>query len=511
MPRVFWLILGLTVVLRYIGLAKGFHSDEGWLLGLVQVPLGDLFTSLRSGTSVYPPLTPLLLHFWMKLGSAELWVRSYFVLFGTLLSILTYVIGAQLINKRFGLLVFFFSSISPLFIWASQFVRSYIDAAFWVTLSSFFVLKLIIRNQSAQVSQGEERQGIFILLVGYVLSSLAALYTSYLNGIMLFAQTCVVGCLYGRDYKFLKKWFLLQVVIGILFLPCLVILSDQLALARAVDASWGMRGFIIWGLKVGLIVRSIVALIGMDPNFLTTMSLVSTMSFSLLAVSALGVLFLSVWILSRAIYGLFFLIPEKKLSLFVLLLLLFSWGGNIILVQWFHFPSQPEYYVAHHALALLILSAAIVEQKKRYLISAVLFCALTLSFAWRYKDSITPEFETKKAANFLRLHVQPEDCVWVIRPTNRYIRKEAFHLSYLAPYLIKLSDGADFEALNQHALKHLRILKRSCPRVWFQRMYGNDEILGANKLIIDWLDDNYYKGLKVQKFKRIDILLYKGG
>lgn len=493
----FFIILFVVIFLRFFYLDKGYSSDEGWLLKTAQLDLDELIPFLSEGRSVYPPLSPFLLHFWANINDSEPWIRGYFVVFGISLCVLIYHLGKFYLDERFGLTAFFICAISPLLIWSSQFVRSYIDSAFWAILSVYFMMRILKGKNFWRNS------------LGYIFSSVLALYSSYLSVLILISQSIFVLTFYFKDLKFLRRWLTLQFLIFAVFVPCLPLLLKQIKLATAINPQWSKRGFQLFGINFGYYARSIIATFGMDPGFLTTYPLTQKFSkFSLLGL-AMASFCVIIWVFLTALSNLKNIFREKQLIWFfpfisVLALILYDF-----LVEVMNFPLQPEFFVPQHILFLFVISAVVYSTKGKHKLSVLMLALISLVFISRFQEAIKPEFETKKAYNYLASNIKTSDCLLMVRNTNRYIEPHAFNIVIMYDYMQRESDADYYKPLDKRAEAALSGLKDKYKIVWFYRTYSNDEILGANRLIMDWLEGNGYGIEDVQKFRRIDVVRYK--
>lgn len=493
----FFIVLFIAIGLRLFYLDKGYNSDEGWLLKAAALDTEKLIPFLGEGRSVYPPLSPFLLHLWIKLGNSEVWVRSYFVLFGVALCGLVYFLGKSYLDERFGLIAFLIAAFSPLLIWSSQFIRSYIDSAFWAVLSTYFMLKLLDGKNFLRFS------------LGYIFASSAALYSSYLNVLILISQSIFILIFYLKDLKFLKKWIILQAFVIIIFIPCLVLLLKQAKLATAIDPKWSERGFQILGLNIGYYARSIAALFGIDPNFLTAYSLTQKLSkYALLGLAALSFCIIS-WIFVTALQNLGKILKDRRRVWFFPLISISALILYDTLVEVMNFPLQTEYFVPQHVLFLFVLSALVYPSRRVVKVNPLALALISVIFILRFQDAVKPEFETKRAYNYLANNVSTSDCLLMVRNTNRYIDLKAFNAEIMYGYIKKDSDADYYRPLDENAKAALSNVKEKYKNIWFYRAYGNDEILGANRLIMNWLQENGYVIESVQKFKRIDLVRYK--
>lgn len=492
----FFLILLLSISMRLVCLDKGYSADEGWILQAAELDVDELIPTLSEGMHPYPPLSPILLHFWVKLSKAEIWIRSYFVLFGIALCILIYFIGNFYIDKRFGLMAFFISAVSPLLIWSSQFVRCYIDSAFWVTLSVYFMLRIL---KGANFWRNS---------LGYIFFSGLALYSSYTIAFILAAQNIFVLIFCFRNPKFLKKWLILQLLVAAVFAPCLALLLKQMNLAPVFDPLWSKQGFQLFGLHVGSYARSIAATVGMDPGFLTLRPLTRQFDNSVLFVMAgLSFCIIAAFLIS-ALKNLKAVFENKQLRYFFPAILGLSLIIFAFLIELKNVPVQAEYFIPQHILFIFILSSVVYSVKRRSKLNILAVGLIVLVFLLRYPQALKPEFDTKKAYGYLVNNIKTTDCLLMVRKTNRYIDPQAFNTVVMYDFLHKNSVGDYYKPLNNAAEAMLSGLKEKYENICFYRTYSNDEMLGANKLIMNWLDENGYKIEDVQKFRRIDIICY---
>lgn len=476
---------------------KGYNSDEGWLLKTVEQDLGRLIPFLKERSGVYPPLSPFLLHFWIKLNNTELWLRTYFVIFGIALCILVYRLGKFFLDARFGLTVFFLSAISPLLIWSSQFIRSYIDSAFWAVLSTYFMMRILKKKNFWKDS------------LGYILSSALALYSSYLNILILISQSIFIFLFFFRDLKFLRKWLILQLLVAVLFIPCSLLLLKQLNLATAIDQKWSERGFQLFGINLGYHARSIMATFGMDPGFLWMHPLREKLNkITLVGLGAIS-FFIIGWFLITSLKNLKSIFENKQLIWFFPLVSVVALILYDILVEVMNFPFQPEYFVTQHVLFLFVISAVVYPVRGKNKLGILALTVISFLFVSRFQEAIKPEFETKKAYSYLVNNIKTKDCLLMVRNTNRYIEPKVFNIVMIYNYIQKDSEADYYMSLAKEARVMLAGVKEEFKSVFFYRTYGNDELLGANKLIMDWFLENGYVIKSIQKFRRIDIIHYE--
>lgn len=210
-------VLILGFLLRGINLNQSLWLDEATQVILSSTSVKNII--LQRGADFHPPLSYILLHFWMYFGTGEIWLRLLSVIFGVLTIYVTYLIAKNLFNKNIGIVSAFLFSIAPYHIYYSQEVRMYAEVAFFATVSVYFFYELIKKDSLKNYS-------------GYILASLALIYIHYEGIFLLVAQLSFLMILRKDQLvKFLKALSL----IFLLYLPWLPQLFAQLKLGGNID------------------------------------------------------------------------------------------------------------------------------------------------------------------------------------------------------------------------------------------------------------------------------------
>ncbi len=496
---IFFAILIIAISLRAIDLDKGYNSDEGIMLSLAKATPAKLMAAVIE-ESVYPPLSYYLLHLWIKIGrnDSEPWVRSYFVIFGIGVCLLVYLIANAYLNSSFGLIAFFIAATSPFLIWASQFLRSYIDSCFWALLSTFFML-LILKGDVRLRNK-----------VGYTLSTICGLYTFYFNIFIVLSQGLYFMFTNYKQFKKIRDWLFLQLITVIMFIPGIFMALSQTKNVTAVNPQYGAKGFQIFGLQAGQYARGIAALFGIDPAFLFIRPLVEDVNKSVLIAMVFFVFFFTALALIYFIRSLRALQINKGLALFFPLLPFSIIAVYSMMVEFFYFPFNVKYLISAHAIFIGAISASVYYKINRKVVSGLLLAAILLVYAARWEEARMPEFETKKAYNFISAHMDSEDVFLMVRNTNYYLDLSSVknHI-VLGDSLIRDPKTGNYLKFSPDGLAELNDMASSSRSIWFYRNYGNDELFDANKLVMDWFKNNGYEIYEVKKFKRIDLINYK--
>lgn len=486
------------ITLRLINLNKGYNSDEVWLLRLSKLPLNEAVSSLKTSPSMYPVLSIFLTHIWNKINNdSELWHRLYFVLFGIGFIIIMYLTARVIfINKAAALLILSLSALSPLLIWSSQFIRGYIDSAFWATLASYFLLKSLKKGRMDKSD-----------VICYVSTSVLALYSSYINISILILHVLFVFIYYKNDSRLIKKITLSLALIIILFLPGLLLGISQMKYAPAISSVWSERGFRLLNLNVGFFVRSILAAFGFEPLFLNIMPFQQSADRLILICISIACTLLFILLIAIAFMykemkkepnKIFYFFPFATITYITL---------NIVAVQFLHFPFSMKYLIFTNASFIFVLVMSLASIRKNIIRATVVvfFVVLYLS---RLTEAVSPEFDTKKSFEYIRDNISNQTLIVMIRNTNYYLNGTNFPKLVLNDYLIKDKNTLDYKSFIQSFKELFTALGKNYNSIWFYKCYGNDEILGANRLASDWFKNQNYKLSKVTHFKRIDVIEY---
>lgn len=136
-------VLALAFGVRLISINQSFWLDEAInVVYAKQLSFWQFVSSYPIG-DFHPPGWFAIL--WVTthiFGSSEISARFPSLLLSVATVYLIYLIGKQLFNKRVGLISALLLSISPLHIYYSQEARMYALAAFAVSLSTYFLIKL---------------------------------------------------------------------------------------------------------------------------------------------------------------------------------------------------------------------------------------------------------------------------------------------------------------------------------------------------------------------------------
>jgi len=212
-------IIALGILLRIYDLS----GESMWLDETVSVRLAHKgFSAIvkNRAANFHPPLYFLLLRIWVPLfGDSESGTRSLSVLFGVASIYMLYRLASLWFDPEVGLFASLVLAASPFHIQYSQEARGYSLMGLLVLASFFFFLRL-------------QRGGTRRDRIGYILSTSLLTYTHVFSLFIplvqnLYRFTCPV--LFRRPSRpSLRDWIFLQLWLGLLFLPWLPVLLNQI-------------------------------------------------------------------------------------------------------------------------------------------------------------------------------------------------------------------------------------------------------------------------------------------
>lgn len=211
-------ILGLALGLRCIGLAsRGIIYDDAFSILLAERSLSEIVSGTAADTM--PPLFYFLLHFWMQV-SRELWFIRLLPISLNLATIaILYSLASRLMGVKGGRWTALIAAVMPLQLYHAQDVRMYALVLFFETAYAWFFFSLWIQDDTASSRSGWD-------WLGLILSGTGALYSHNLAVFGLAAANVIL--LTRRRWRGLAQLLAAQLVMGILFIPWLVMLPGQI-------------------------------------------------------------------------------------------------------------------------------------------------------------------------------------------------------------------------------------------------------------------------------------------
>ncbi|MFH1507532.1 MAG: glycosyltransferase family 39 protein [Candidatus Omnitrophota bacterium] len=484
--------------LRTFNLERGFFGDESITLSSVSKDLSKIIPSLVKN-DMNPPLTSLLLSLWVKINSSEVFIRFYFILFGLGALLIIYLIAIESVGKKVALLALFLGAISPMLISLSQFIRNYIDSAFWMLLSTYFLL-LIVKNKGNRLAW-----------FGYFLATLLSIYTFYFSLILVFCQSLYVFIFMYKEKSTIKRWLLIQCCIFLAFIPWIKYLILQFSNSgSSIKLHWEKIGLKVAGINIGIYARNVASLFGMDHYFMVYPEGIKR-HFSFLALLAISGL-----ILAGLGFFLFFSLKWLKsefkndrkmiwfLPFFSLVPLLISWLG----ARFMGVLPNARYLAAPHAISVILISYffyAIIKRHRKF--GLILLGSLILLFGLRIPASLTPIYEGNKALDFLRANLREGDGIVMV---DRLPGRENLNIPSLniEKNLYRRDPAtSEYYALPEADTNKIKDQISGFNRLWFIRCYGNTEIFGGNRIVYDFLKSCGRTESSSKEFNNIKVIL----
>lgn len=210
-------ILIVSLVLRLPRLEiKPIWYDEAFSIFLSQQPLERIISGTAPDTM--PPLYYFLLHCWMSINQQVWFMRALNVVISVGIVALVYALSTKLFGKSAGKWAALFAAISPLQIFFAQELRMYA----LLTLALLGYTYFFLRVWREQLSP----RHYWIGWIGLIVCGSAAMYSHNLAIFSIIASNILL--IFRREWRFLARLFLAQLVIGLITLPWLVIVPQQI-------------------------------------------------------------------------------------------------------------------------------------------------------------------------------------------------------------------------------------------------------------------------------------------
>ncbi len=187
--------------------------DEGFTVACSQLNLNRLLQASAADTN--PPLSYLIIHYWIKLTKSisEPLIRIPSLIASLALICVSYIFSMRLFNKKIAYFTSLMVAISGFNIQYSQFARYVIFASLFATLSVYYFWKYF-ENMN------------FKSLCLYLLFSILGLYTNYICIFVNFSQFLFWTVFFKRYKRKCLYFSVTLVIIFICYLPWIIFLSS---------------------------------------------------------------------------------------------------------------------------------------------------------------------------------------------------------------------------------------------------------------------------------------------
>ena len=217
------IILLIGAVFRFYHLGyTSLSNDE--LSALVRTRFTSFSELIEKGVAVdgHPAFVQVLLYYWTKIfGDGVFAIRFPFAVAGIFSILFLYLLGKKWFSKATGLFAAAAFSTLEFPLLYSQTARPYIFSVLFVLMAAYFWTKVLFENVIDR-----NRKNKTHLLVAYILSMSACMYTHYFSFLMA-AVIGITGLLFMTKEN-RKEYILSGAVILVLFLPHLSIFFTQL-------------------------------------------------------------------------------------------------------------------------------------------------------------------------------------------------------------------------------------------------------------------------------------------
>lgn len=217
-----WIVVAIALLLRLPLLGGSFWLDEA---AQALESLRPLNQQLQISEDFQPPLLHLLLHFVAQISHTEWWLRLWGALIPGLVTIYcTYKIAEKLFSRQVAVIASVLLATSSFHILYSQELRPYSLSAALASVSWLILVKSLYDAKKLDTKSS----------IGYALTTALGLYSTYLYPFVITSQA---GYIIWKERQILKQYLLSTVAAGILFLPWLPYLQEQLQVGQALRKS----------------------------------------------------------------------------------------------------------------------------------------------------------------------------------------------------------------------------------------------------------------------------------
>lgn len=234
------LLSGVVVVAALVRIVD-LTEESLWLdetttiVARTGMPVADV-VRVASQTSPHPPLYFVALEGWFGVvGTSPFTARLFSVVVGVGGVLAAYLVGRALFDETTGLVGALFLALSPFHVQYSRDARMYALLTL-LTLASFYYFVRLTGDERSRATD-----------VGYAVATTLVLYTHIYGVFVVLAQNVHVAIPWLRRDRTARpaaaRWFGLQAVVGLAYLPWLFVLRDDL---RALFGGGGGSELLGW-------------------------------------------------------------------------------------------------------------------------------------------------------------------------------------------------------------------------------------------------------------------------
>ncbi|MBQ3102092.1 glycosyltransferase family 39 protein [bacterium] len=235
------IVLGLMIITliysRLVIPRPGLWFDEMYSVWIASHTFPNELFQCIWADDVHAPLYHIFLHFYMQIFGAKVpAIQFSSTIFSLILIPVVYKFGKEIFSKKVGLWAATFLTFNALFIYGTSFVRFYVPASIFLTLSTFYIFKLM-------------KDSSWKNIIGVAIFNTLLMYTLTTGSIYVFLQGLLFGIYFLIKRKDLAKPFLMASGIAfLLYAPYLpVFIHQYLNIKNSILGSYsslfGMRWF----------------------------------------------------------------------------------------------------------------------------------------------------------------------------------------------------------------------------------------------------------------------------
>ena len=160
------IVLGLMIITliysRLVIPRPGLWFDEMYSVWIASHTFPNELFQCIWADDVHAPLYHIFLHFYMQIFGAKVpAIQFSSTIFSLILIPVVYKFGKEIFSRKVGLWAATFLTFNALFIYGTSFVRFYVPASIFLTLSTFYIFKLM-KDSSCKNTYTEPVVSVYI-------------------------------------------------------------------------------------------------------------------------------------------------------------------------------------------------------------------------------------------------------------------------------------------------------------------------------------------------------------
>ncbi|MGH7801016.1 MAG: glycosyltransferase family 39 protein [Thermodesulfobacteriota bacterium] len=471
MLLLFIILIGAFLRLYKLG-SNSLWFDEAISVWFANESLGNILIKQTSG-DVHPPLYYTLLSLWVSVfGNGEFEVRLLSVIFGILSIPLLYLIVKNLFGNLPALISALILATSPFHIYYSQEARMYSILTFCALLSIFFMVKMLCIGEEPT----QTKKTIFYS-IGYVISTLAALYCHNVALLLPIAQNLFFIIFWNRHRLFLKFWIPSLLTIIILWTPWTSFFFEQ-------SSSVG-KSFYTPSLTLDSVINLFATFNNGPTYWLFNWIYVGNFSFIHGRLVLVTIIFFSLLFLAGIIYG-----RHNPRSLVLLLLISFVPIGTQLLISLKHsiLAAQTLIWASVPYIVLIALGISSIRSKWVFALTIVLISVINSASLYKYYTNFEKE-RWDLAAEYVAQNSDREDLVLFSSALGQIPFEYYFDRYNLMLENHGLPTNFSERKMTIEDVPALENLLQNHQRVWL--IYSHEWFTDPERLSIATLEKNY--------------------